>query len=88
MLRLENALTRLERERGQLMTDQRKADTRHKIQLGGLIIKAGLGHVDAMALLGLLVTHRDAARDPGEQKHLRAVGRAFARAARGGDDGA
>ncbi len=34
------------------MTDQRKADTRHKIQLGGLIIKAGLGHVDAMALLG------------------------------------
>jgi hypothetical protein len=37
------------------MTDQRKADTRHKIQPGGLTIKAGLGHVDAMALLGLLV---------------------------------
>lgn len=88
MLRLENALTRLERERGHLMTDQRKADTRHKIQLGGLIIKAGLGHVDAMALLGLLVTHRDAARDPGEQQHLREVGRAFATQARGSDDGA
>ena len=69
------------------MTDQRKADTRQKIQLGGLIIKAGLGHVDAMALLGLLVTHGDAARDPGEQQHLRDVGRAFAAQARGRDDG-
>ena len=68
------------------MTDQRKSDTRHKIQLGGLIIKAGLGHVDAMALLGLLVTHGDAARDPGEQQHLRDVGRAFATQARGSDD--
>ena len=68
------------------MTDQRKADTQHKIQLGGLIIKAGLGHVDAMALLGLLVTHGDAARDPGEQQHLRDVGRAFATQARGSDD--
>ena len=87
-MRLENALTRLERERSNFMTDQRKADTRHKIQLGGLIIKAGLGHVDAMALLGLLITHGDAARDPGEQQHLRDVGRAFASAARGSDDGA
>ena len=68
------------------MTDQRKADTRHKIQLGGLVIKAGLGDVDAMALLGLLVTHRDAARDPGEQQHLRDVGRAFAGTAREADD--
>lgn len=70
------------------MIDQRKADTRHKIQLGGLIIKAGLGHVDAMALLGLLVTHRDATCDPGEQQHLREVGRAFATQARGSNDGA
>jgi Conjugal transfer protein TraD len=69
------------------MTDQRKADTRHKIQLGGLIIKAGLGHVDAMALLGLLVTHGDAARDPGQQQHLRDVGRAFASEVRDSDDG-
>ena len=70
------------------MTDHRKADTRHKIQLGGLVIKAGLGDVDAMALLGLLVTHREAARDPGEQQHLREVGRAFATQPRGSDDGA
>ena len=68
------------------MTDQRKADTRHKIQLGGLVIKAGFGHIDAMALLGLLVTHRDAVRDPGEQQHLREVGRTFAGAVREADD--
>ena len=68
------------------MTDQRKADTRHKIQLGGLVIKAGLGHIDAMALLGLLVTHGDAARDPGEQQHLREVGRTYAGAARPTDE--
>ena len=68
------------------MTDQRKADTRHKIQLGGLVIKAGLGHIDAMALLGLLVMHGDAARDPGEQQHLREVGRTFAREVREADD--
>ena len=68
------------------MTDQRKADTRHKIQLGGLVIKAGLGHIDAMALLGLLVTHGDAARDPGEQQHLREVGRSYAGTVREADD--
>ena len=70
------------------MTDHRKADTRHKIQLGGLVIKAGLGQIDAMALLGLLITHGDAARDPGEQQHFREVGRAFATQTRGSDDGA
>ena len=85
-MRLESALKRLERERSDLMTDQRKADTRHKIQLGGLVIKAGLGHVDAMALLGLLVSHGDAACDPGEQQHFREVGRAFVGQARQSDD--
>ena len=68
------------------MTDQRKADTRHKIQLGGLVIKAGLGNIDAMALLGLLVTHGDAVRDPGEQQQLREVGRTYAGTVRDADD--
>ncbi len=70
------------------MTDHRKADTRHKIQLGGLVIKAGLGQIDAMALLGLLVTHRETICDPGEQQHLREVGRAFVSQTRGSHDGA
>ncbi len=35
--------------------DARKADTRNKIQLGGLIVKAGLGSEQAPVLLGLLL---------------------------------
>jgi hypothetical protein len=32
----------------------RRLDTRHKIQLGGLVIKAGLGDEEAAVILGLL----------------------------------
>lgn len=35
--------------------DARKADTRRKIQLGGLIVKAGLAGESASVLLGLLL---------------------------------
>ena len=58
--------------------DRRKADARHKIQLGGIVIKAGLGSIDAYALLGLLVEHADRVKDPGEQQRLRQIGRTFA----------
>lgn len=37
----------------------RKGDTRHKIELGGLVIKAGLGDEDRAVILGALL---DAAR--------------------------
>ena len=60
--------------------DRRKADARHKIQLGGIVIKAGLGSIDAYALLGLLVEHADRVKDPGEQQRLRQIGRDFAAA--------
>ncbi len=32
----------------------RRLDTRHKIQLGGLVIKAGLGDEEPAVILGLL----------------------------------
>jgi hypothetical protein len=35
--------------------DARKADTRRKIELGGLIVKAGLAEEEAAVLLGLLL---------------------------------
>jgi hypothetical protein len=62
------------------MEDRRKADARHKIQLGGIIIKAGLGSIDAYALLGLLLEHADTIKDPGEQQRLRQIGRDHAAA--------
>lgn len=40
--------------------DLRKADTRHKIQLGGLIVKAGMDSESNALLLGLLVSAREA----------------------------
>jgi hypothetical protein len=33
---------------------ERRLDTRHKIQLGGLIIKAGLGNEEPAVILGIL----------------------------------
>jgi Conjugal transfer protein TraD len=62
------------------MEDRRKADARHKIQLGGIVIKAGLGSIDAYALLGLLLEHADTIKDPGEQQRLRQIGRDHAAA--------
>ena len=42
-----------------MSTDHRKADTRHKIELGGLVIKAGLGDLDKAVILGLLIEARE-----------------------------
>jgi Conjugal transfer protein TraD len=55
----------------------RKADTRHKVQLGGIVVKAGAGSVDAFALLGLLVEQTDRFSDPTEVARLRQLGREF-----------
>lgn len=41
------------------MIQDRKDDARHKIQLGGLIIKAGMGDAEKLALYGGLVELAD-----------------------------
>ncbi|WP_348271712.1 conjugal transfer protein TraD [Mesorhizobium sp. Root102] len=54
----------------------RKRDTREKIQLGGLVVKAGLRTADRAVILGALI---DAARRMDKQSELarlRAVGKA------------
>ncbi len=38
-----------------MQDDARKADTRRKIELGGLVILSGLGDLDRAAILGLLI---------------------------------
>ncbi|WP_419906022.1 conjugal transfer protein TraD [Hoeflea sp.] len=58
----------------------RKKDTREKIQLGGLIVKAGLRHEKRALLLGLLVDGASRiAADEAERERLTAIGeKAFA----------
>jgi len=55
--------------------EDRKKDTREKIQLGGLVIKAGLRHVDKAVLLGWLMELPERLNDAdGEWARLQAIG--------------
>ena len=42
-----------------MVDSARKADTRRKIELGGLVIKAGIDELDRAALLGALLLAAD-----------------------------
>ena len=57
----------------------RKADTRRKIELGGLVIKAGADQIDAMVLLGMLAEAMERLAVPGEVDRLQSLGRSLAR---------
>jgi hypothetical protein len=57
-------LYRADRTKRKLGMDARKADTRNKIQLGGLILKAGLGSEPAAVLLGLFLAAAEALSGP------------------------
>ncbi len=52
----------------------RKADTYRKIQLGGLVIKAGLGGYDSAVLLGLLLEGAAQLQSVSEVERLRGLG--------------
>ena len=55
--------------------DDRKKDTREKIQLGGLIAKAGLRYEKRALLLGLLIdAKRNLAANAEERARLLAIG--------------
>ncbi|MBB3289183.1 MULTISPECIES: type IV conjugative transfer system coupling protein TraD [unclassified Rhizobium] len=56
-------------------SDARKKDTREKIELGGLIVKAGLRYEKRALLLGALIELRSRLRsDEGERARLIAIG--------------
>lgn len=56
-------------------TDARRKDTREKIQLGGLIAKAGLRYEKRALLLGLLIDAAERIRgDDTERARLLALG--------------
>ena len=69
------AITRLERMSRTLSAEARKKDTREKIELGGLIVKAGLRYEKRALLLGLLLdARRRLDRDGAERTRLTAIG--------------
>lgn len=56
-------------------SDARKKDTRDKIELGGLIVKAGLRFEKRALLLGALIDLRERLKfDDNERKRLTVVG--------------
>lgn len=57
------------------MIQERKEDARHKIQLGGLIIKAGMGDAEKLVLYGGLVELAEALEKPDERDRLEKRGR-------------
>lgn len=58
-----------------MSSDARKKDTRDKIELGGLIVKAGLRHQKRALLLGALIdVSRRIREDEGERARLTALG--------------
>jgi hypothetical protein len=75
MAQLRAALLRLERMSRSVTSDARKKDTRDKIELGGLIVKAGLRFEKRALLLGALVELRERLKsDDSERTRLTAIG--------------
>ena len=69
------ALARCERMRQASSTEARKKDTREKIELGGLIAKAGLRYEKRAVLLGALIELRQRlANDEAERSRLAVIG--------------
>ena len=57
-------------------SQERKRDTREKIQLGGLVVKAGLRTTDRAVILGALIDLVRRADNQKEWARLRAIGKA------------
>lgn len=58
------------------IAEDRKRDARQKIELGGLIVKAGLREADRAVLLGALIELSKHSSNKEEWSRLRAIGRA------------
>ncbi|QAB01123.1 conjugal transfer protein TraD (plasmid) [Agrobacterium tumefaciens] len=68
-------LARSERMSKAITSEARKKDTREKIELGGLIVKAGLRYEKRALLLGLLIeAERRIKGDDAEKSRLTAIG--------------
>ena len=74
-MRLRAALSRVERMARSAISEARKKDTREKIELGGLMVKAGLRYEKRALLLGALVDIRQRITgDDSERARLTSIG--------------
>jgi conjugative transfer protein TraD len=84
----EQQKARLAEQEARLKADERKARTRHLIQSGGLVDKAGLLELEPNALYGALLSLRERADDPEQVRQWATLGgRTFAREARLAEEG-
>ncbi len=75
LARMRAGMVRLERMAKSVTSDARKKDTREKIELGGLIVKAGLRYEKRALLLGLLLDAGQRIKgDEAERSRLTAIG--------------
>jgi hypothetical protein len=56
-------------------SDERKRDTREKIQLGGLVVKAGLRDIDKAVILGALLEAAERLKDQSVRARYEARGK-------------
>ena len=71
------AIDRLSRSRTKTlsaMSDERRLDARQKIELGGLVVKAGLRDADRALILGALIEAAQLDPRSPEAKRLRGIG--------------
>jgi len=67
---------------GSVVATERRKNTREKIELGGLIMKAGLDHEKRVVLLGLLIDASLRLRNNvGERERLAVIGTAASESA-------
>lgn len=69
-------LERADKMSRRTISEDRKRDARQKIELGGLIVKAGLREADRAVLLGALIELSEHSSNKEEWSRLRAIGRA------------
>ena len=69
-------MSRAGTKRRSAMSDERRLDARLKIELGGLVVKAGLRDADRALILGALIRAAALPPESGEAKQLRGIGNA------------
>ncbi len=77
LIKTKKKIARLQSKLALQSKHERKADTRHKIELGGLVIKAGLGDTSKAIVLGaLLAAMEQMQREPETKKLFQLKGEA------------